>query len=498
MISNSLKRDIGYSLAVGFTFCFFFNYAFTVNPFTLYSGYDQCIFEQVGLGMLQGRVPYVDLFDHKGFLLYVINAIGLWILPGHSGIYILLSLSLSATFLCWLRISDNIVNPSLRYVPALITLLFACLCEGGNMTETWSLFTISLPIYYLVRYIYQQQLIQLRECFYIGICMGIAANMRLNNVIPAFAVCIYMFFDLYYKKTFLKLTYSTISVIGGFCVITLALVVLYVGLYGIQYLKDYWFCNIVFNIIYVDHFTHKPLWQVAPFYFPFLMLVVMFCIARNYRNKLTWFTLIAFILTLLTTGTAYFSHYFTLFAPFVLLSISLSIGKSICISPCAWRYTGIGILIILISSLGFFHKRIIQMSDSYITREKAISECGNKLNSLTKKQKASIWNYNAMMAGANILQCSGLVQSNRIFLPFQTNEQYGVTEIGKLRDIRPEVIIVDEYTQWGKENSNDALESIGNISDSVFIIQNYHILTRSQTLIQKKSVCIFVKNQDTH
>ena len=89
-----LKRDIVYSLAVGFTFCFIFNFALTVNPFTLYSGYDQSIFEQVGLGMLQGRIPYVDLFDHKGFLLYVINAIGLWISPGHLGIYILLSLYL--------------------------------------------------------------------------------------------------------------------------------------------------------------------------------------------------------------------------------------------------------------------------------------------------------------------------------------------------------------------------------------------------------------------
>lgn len=491
-----LECDIGLSLAVGFTFCFFFNYALTVNPFTLYGGYDQSIFEQVGLGMLQGRIPYVDLFDHKGFLLYVINAVGLWISAGHTGLYVLLSLYLSATFLCWLHISDNIVNPSLRYIPALITLLFVCLCEGGNMTETWSLFAISLPIYYLVRYLCKQQSIKYRECFFIGVCMGIAANMRLNNIVPAFTVCLYMFFDLCYRKSFLKLTYSMITVISGFCVITMTLVVLYIGLYGTQFLKDYWFCNIVFNIIYVDHFTHKPLWQAAPFYFPFLMLVMMFCNTRSFLNKLSWFTLVAFILTLITTGTAYFSHYFTLFAPIILLSISLSIGKSISVSPCTWRYTEIGTLIILIVFLCFFHKGIIQMSNSYITREKAISECCNKLNMLTKKQKDSIWNYNAMMAGANILQCSGLVQCNRIFLPFQVDEQYGVTEIGKLRDIRPEVILVDENTQWGKEYSVNALESIGNYNDSVFIAQNYQILHRCRTLIHNKRVCILVRDHD--
>ena len=81
----------------------FFNFHLTVNPFTLYNGYDQAIFEQMGLGMLQGRIPYVDLFDHKGFLLYIINAAGLWLSPGHLGIYLILSLSLSLTFLCWLH-----------------------------------------------------------------------------------------------------------------------------------------------------------------------------------------------------------------------------------------------------------------------------------------------------------------------------------------------------------------------------------------------------------
>lgn len=489
-----LKRDMVYSLAVGFTFCFIFNFALTVNPFTLYSGYDQSIFEQVGLGMLQGRIPYVDLFDHKGFLLYVINAIGLWISPGHLGIYILLSLYLSATFLCWLRICDYIVNPSLRYFSPLVTMLFACLCEGGNMTETWSLFVISFPIYYFVRYIYQQRPIRLRECFYIGICIGFAANLRLNNIMPAFAVCICMLFILCHKKAFLRLVYSIISVVGGFCAISTALVVLYIGLYGTKYLKDYWFCNIVFNFAYIDHFVHKSLWETAPFYFPLSALIVMLCSIRNYRNRVIWFTLIMFMLTLITTGTAYFSHYFTLFSPAVLLSNALTLGNSIHISSRIWRYAGIAVLIILISFLSFFRESILQMADDYIARERAISECSNKLNSLTMMQKASIWNYNTMMAGANILQCSGLVQCNRIFLPFQANGQFEVTEIGELRDVNPEVILIDEYTQWGKDTSNSALESVGSLKDSSFIARNYYLLYKSSTLIQNKRVCILVKD----
>ncbi len=147
MKTTHLRRDMAISLATGFAFAFFLCYALALNPFTLYSGYDQAIFEQMGLGMLQGRIPYVDLFDHKGFLLYAINAAGLWLWPGHTGLGCLLGLYLSATTFCWLRISGCLVNPSLRYVPVLPALLFACLCEGGNMTKPWSHSELSIPLY---------------------------------------------------------------------------------------------------------------------------------------------------------------------------------------------------------------------------------------------------------------------------------------------------------------------------------------------------------------
>ena len=491
MTQTSFKRDISLSLAFGFILCFCFCYFLTVNPFTLYSGYDPSIFEQMGLGMLQGRIPYVDLFDHKGFLLYVINAIGIWMAPGHTGIYILLSLCLSLTFFLWLRISDVLVHPSLRYFPALITLLFALTCEGGNMTETWSLLAISLPIYYLVGYICQGQPIGLRRCFFIGICIGIVANLRLNNIVPAFAVCVYMFIDLCCKKEFLKLTYSVLTVLAGFCLVTLSLVALYVGLYGTQYLEDYWFCNIGFNLLYVDQFTHEPLWKAPGLYFPLSMLILMLCTARNLRNRLAWFTLMAFLLTLLTTGSAYFAHYFTLFSPLVVLSISLSMGKTLCISRRGMRRIGVAAILLLAVTAGIFHKFIRQKAENFAQREKAIAECRDVLCSLSDGQKASIWNYNTMMTGANILTSSGLVQSNRVFLTFQTDGDYGVTETGTLEEMRPEIILIDEQTQWNSGDSREALESRGPVEDSIFIAQNYRLLHRSSTLLQEKRVCIY-------
>lgn len=491
MIPTFLKRDIAQSLAVGFAFCFLFCHALALNPFTLYSGYDQSIFEQMGLGMLQGRIPYVDLFDHKGFLLYLINAAGLWLSLGHTGIYCLLSLSLALTFLFWLHISDHIVHHSLRYVAPLAALLFALTCEGGNMTETWSLPWISIPIYYLVRYLSGGQMMNLRESFFIGICIGLVANLRLNNIVPAITVCMYMFIEFCLKRKFRDLIGFTLTVIGGLSFITLALVVLYIILYGTQHIRDYLFCNIGFNLIYVDHFTHKPLWTAGGIYFPLSMMIVMLCIRRNYGDKLMWFTLLAFLLTIMTTGKAHFAHYFTLFAPLVVLSISLSLGKSLYIQSRFWRLCGVGLLIGGMGVIYIFHTDIWLDVVNYHTREQAIRECAFRLHSLPQKQKASVWNYNTMMKGANILTRAGIVQHNRIFLQYQVEGDYGVKEIGAIEEIYPEVILVDDFTRWEGGIRKDALESLGSPKDSLFIAKEYRKLYRDKTL----GVCIYIKRR---
>lgn len=498
MTQQSLKHDIILSFLVGFSFCFLFCYNLALNPFTLYSGYDQSIFEQMGLGMLQGRIPYVDLFDHKGFLLYIINATGLLLSPNHTGIYCLQSLSLALTFFCWLRISDRIVHPSLRYVAPAVSLLFALTCEGGNMTETWSLPWISIPIYYLVRYLSGERIINLREYFITGICIGLVANLRLNNIVPAVAVYIYMFYDLCLRREFQKLTCSTLTVFGGFSFATLALVFLYVALYGTQHLQDYWFCNVGFNLLYVDCFSHEPLWKAAGFYFPLSMLILMICSRRNWTCKLTWFTLAASLLTLLTTGTAYFAHYFTIFSPFVVLSIALSIGNKPRISPRCWRFIGVSCMFLLAGLVGIFHTEIQQIQVNYIARENAIAESSQLLGSLDKEQKASIWNYNTMMAGSNLLSRERLVQSNRIFLPFQTSGNYGVEEKGTLEEVHPKIILLDERTRWDKLPATDALESKGSPEDSAFISRNYRLLHRCSVPIHGKIVCILSLQTTPH
>lgn len=494
MLNKSLKREILVSTIVGFLFCFFFITSFARNPFTVYSGYDQSIFEQMGLGMLHGRIPYVDLFDHKGFLLYVINAIGLFLCSGHTGIFILLSLCLSLTFFFWVRTSEMLVGQSLRYVPSLVTLLFACLCQGGNLTETWSLLPVSFPIYLLVRRECKAAEISLGECFLIGLCVGATANMRLNNIIPIVSVCLYMFVVYLYMREYKRLTYCALAVFSGFLFLTLGLVGIYVALYGVGYLENYWFCNIVFNLLYVENFATQSLWESPGVYFPLASMIMMMCVKRCWKNCLTYFVLVAFFATLLTTGKSYFPHYFTLFSPMIVLALSLSIGKKIRLH-CRHmhRLLAISAVAILISVIAFFEV-IKGVVDDYMAREDSIKETAELLRQLPDSQKESIWNYNAMMAGTNILNCAEVVQCNRVFLPFQASDSYGAKERGTIQSLSPEIILIDEYTDWsGNVRGEDVLESVGNPTDSCFLAQNYCLIHRCRSIIQNKRILVYQK-----
>ena len=74
MMTHIIKKEcaiIGICFIVSFITLLLF--AISVSPISLFEGYDSCVFKQMGLAILQGKTPYVDLFDHKGPLIYFYN-----------------------------------------------------------------------------------------------------------------------------------------------------------------------------------------------------------------------------------------------------------------------------------------------------------------------------------------------------------------------------------------------------------------------------------------
>ena len=170
-------------------------YAFTTSP--LYPndyGWDSAYYRFIGKSMLEGKTPYVDIWDNKGIVLYFIQALGA-INGTNNGkisfIYLMqiAGMLLSTGFLyCANQKINKYKNRNLRFF---ILVIFAetYLCtiiEGGNLTEDWSIPMICCSLYLFTSYAanVKNELLHPRKYAFIhGICLGLVFFIRVNNCI---------------------------------------------------------------------------------------------------------------------------------------------------------------------------------------------------------------------------------------------------------------------------------------------------------------------------
>ena len=135
-------------LAMAFVICM----RSPLNPFAkdLVTETDSSVFKYIGWRMANGEVPYKDIFDHKGILLYFINYLGT-LLSFHRGVwlieYIFMFLSLGLSY----KIFRKFCKPFSSLLATLLAFspLYAYF-EGGNLTEEYALPFILLSVYVFV------------------------------------------------------------------------------------------------------------------------------------------------------------------------------------------------------------------------------------------------------------------------------------------------------------------------------------------------------------
>ncbi len=107
---------------------------------------DRDVFAYIGWLMHRGFVPYRDVWDHKGPLLYAVNWLG-WALTPHTtvGIGILQLTVYAVSFWLLARIAARLAGDGVFVVVAFAAIAFlAQTGEGGNMAETWAVLPIAI------------------------------------------------------------------------------------------------------------------------------------------------------------------------------------------------------------------------------------------------------------------------------------------------------------------------------------------------------------------
>ncbi len=138
-------------LGVAWVIVLAFLFVLAIDSFIGSLGMDQPIFMYVAKGMLQGEVPYLHRWDHKGPLLYLLNAAGLiidetWGMQGIQGFFLLSSVWISFAMLR--KVFG--LTPTL-FALAMFFIYFSKFVPPGNFAEQFGLLFQFLTLYLFVR-----------------------------------------------------------------------------------------------------------------------------------------------------------------------------------------------------------------------------------------------------------------------------------------------------------------------------------------------------------
>ena len=453
------KRNLSFSLVVSAIFVLLF--CQNVCPYTLAGGGDSVIFQQMGQAMLLGKVPYLDLFDHKGFLLYCIQAVALMLHNGHWGFFILSVINLSMTLYIWNKTTGLFIENWKKYIPSILVLgIYMPICGKGNDTEFWSLPFISYPIFLLCSHYKSGALLKYSQCFIIGLGVGVITCIRVNNAAPICMVFLAFLCSYCRQKEYKNLFYSILSVMAGFVMVLGFTILLYLGLYGIDNLYYLIYGTFIFNIEYMALVGNGSILQM-PFFLSVLVCTLIVFLSR--KKYLVIFLISSFIFTYLTMGKGYFFHYFTITLPLFIVGLTLILDNQEVRLININKYLIVGIFVIFVFGCFIAWPYVYPRIQRGVIMENGLHAVRGELVNIPKYERDSIWNYNTGMTGANVLQSVNCVQMNRIFLDFQLKVSEDLKEVGTIQECCPRWIMISHGTTWDDNTK----------CDSVFIANNY-------------------------
>lgn len=192
-------------------------------------GFDSAFFQSIGKLWLEGVIPYRDYFDHKGPVLFMINALGYVFSNTRLGLFlvqsVIFSISLSLAYLT-LR---QFVNKKYSVIILVVMILYLGMVFGeGNLSEEYSLPFIFCMLLFQSKWLKKLKKSNAEETdishpkiysFIYGFCFMMIALIRINNaLIPCVGILCIVWF-LARRKQWKMIFQNALFVIFGALVV---------------------------------------------------------------------------------------------------------------------------------------------------------------------------------------------------------------------------------------------------------------------------------------
>ena len=209
---------------------------------------DSSVLKTVALMISNGKVPYLDTFDHKGPYIYIIN--WLWqLISYYKGVWLFEFINLFVTLSGLYKIARLKCNKPCSIIVTLISvsLLFNYF-ESGNLTEEYALPLIAWSLYIFLDYLINEKVNNLRLII-CGFCFGGILLLRVNMGAAWVVFCLAILIKCLKEKKFSDLTKFIVFFIIGIAIILIPVMV-WLGFNGA--LSAFWEEYIEFNQMYIS------------------------------------------------------------------------------------------------------------------------------------------------------------------------------------------------------------------------------------------------------
>lgn len=444
--------------------CFLLLNSITTSPLFVNDGMDSAVFKTMGLAILQGKVPYVDIFDHKGPVLYFINALGQWLIAGRMGIFLLQTIGLTIALIFQYRTARLFTNNLLALLCPLVALyLFGSIIEEGNQCEEWMMYVFSVAIYFAANYFVKRS-DEPHPWHYgliYGICFGLTFFIRPNDAVAQMGgimtgVCLYLLYRKQYRNMFINIA----TFMAGFAIVALPILLYFAYHHAVS---DLYYGLIGFNQEYSGGVLAMMTAIIRPAKLVVLLLFFALCVGlyNSQHQRVLWFMLPLLSFALLLLGNNLFGHYYIVYVP--IFSIFLAVAFSV-------RNRSVMILMLAIFCLSKTYSNTQPLKSARKTltaRVKMIrsgqqdyrqyyEETDKLYAAIPEDERTDIWNYNLRWTEHSAFSTfwhNQLVQCNLI--------TYGSSELLRQKDdiakAQPRWVMVDYDEDVAKDSVLNAL-----------------------------------------
>lgn len=326
--------------------------------FGWYDNQDSYVYQTIGKYWLQGLIPYRDLWDQKGPVIYLINAAGYGLTGTKTGVFLIQLAFMLATVFLMFRFYRIVLKPAYACLGVCFSLfcLYNLFAEGNHVEEYLLPF---LVLAYYLQYLWIDRYSSDKDSAHnpwhaalYGFILAFSLFTRLTNALGVCGGVALIAVLLLINGKYRNLCTNALAFIGGFAVlfVPVSLYFWWNDAFG-----DMWYGTLLFNMKYASH----PIFGVGSdstvsslfrTYIDIYMCLATALLILFSRKKLVgvWMLSISVLLWLWLFNSHGFVHYGMLCVPYSCMIVTLACTELQAQRNIVYKMSFVGILLIYV------------------------------------------------------------------------------------------------------------------------------------------------------